>query len=182
MKSLSRVQLLATPWTAAYQAPPPMGWYSWNFPGGPVVKTLHFQCRGHRFDPWAGNIDPACHKTQPSPPKKKHIYRIEMPASDLLTQGTGAVVQTTERLSRSVPHSLGLYVGFVWRGTQRIPLNLLFIHISFLLIYLSAWFSVFIPALVLNQGEKSPEISSPKWCQAWQRVQPWGIIFLVSKS
>ena len=25
MKSLSRVQLLATPWTAAYQAPPPMG-------------------------------------------------------------------------------------------------------------------------------------------------------------
>ena len=25
MKLLSRVQLLATPWTAAYQAPPPMG-------------------------------------------------------------------------------------------------------------------------------------------------------------
>ena len=25
MKSPSRVQLLATPWTAAYQAPPPMG-------------------------------------------------------------------------------------------------------------------------------------------------------------
>ena len=25
MKSLSRVQLLATPWTVAYQAPPPMG-------------------------------------------------------------------------------------------------------------------------------------------------------------
>ena len=25
VKSLSRVQLLATPWTAAYQAPPPMG-------------------------------------------------------------------------------------------------------------------------------------------------------------
>ena len=23
----------------------------WNFPGGPVVKTLHFQCRGHGFDP-----------------------------------------------------------------------------------------------------------------------------------
>ena len=45
--------------------------------------------------------------------KKKHIYRIEMPASDLLTQGAGAVVQTTERLSGSVPHSLGLYVGFV---------------------------------------------------------------------
>jgi len=25
VKSLSRVQLLATPWTVAYQAPPPMG-------------------------------------------------------------------------------------------------------------------------------------------------------------
>ena len=25
VKSLSRVQFLATPWTAAYQAPPPMG-------------------------------------------------------------------------------------------------------------------------------------------------------------
>ena len=27
----------------------------WDFPGGPVVKALHFQCRGHRFDPWSGN-------------------------------------------------------------------------------------------------------------------------------
>ena len=26
-----------------------------DFPGGPVVKTLSFQCRGHRFDPWSGN-------------------------------------------------------------------------------------------------------------------------------
>ena len=24
-------------------------------PGGPVVKTPHFHCRGHRFDPWSGN-------------------------------------------------------------------------------------------------------------------------------
>ena len=22
-----------------------------NFPGGPVVKTPHFHCRGHRFNP-----------------------------------------------------------------------------------------------------------------------------------
>ena len=26
-----------------------------EFPGGPVVRTLCFQCRGHRFDPWLGN-------------------------------------------------------------------------------------------------------------------------------
>ena len=26
-----------------------------DFPGGPVVKTPHFQCRGHRFNPWWGD-------------------------------------------------------------------------------------------------------------------------------
>ena len=26
-----------------------------EFPGGPVVKTLHFHCRGHRFNLWSGN-------------------------------------------------------------------------------------------------------------------------------
>ena len=28
---------------------------SWDFPGGPVVKTPHSQCRGPGFDPWSGN-------------------------------------------------------------------------------------------------------------------------------
>ena len=26
-----------------------------DFPGGPVVKTPRFQCRGRGFDPWSGN-------------------------------------------------------------------------------------------------------------------------------
>ena len=26
-----------------------------DFLGGPMVKTPHFQCRGHRFGPWSGN-------------------------------------------------------------------------------------------------------------------------------
>ena len=26
-----------------------------DFPGGPVAKTLSFQHRGCRFDPWSGN-------------------------------------------------------------------------------------------------------------------------------
>ena len=26
----------------------------WDFPGGPVVNTLHFQHRVHGFDPWLG--------------------------------------------------------------------------------------------------------------------------------
>ena len=29
--------------------------YDWDFPGGPVVKTLCSQCRGHSFDPWSWN-------------------------------------------------------------------------------------------------------------------------------
>ena len=29
--------------------------YCWDFPGGPVAKTLHFQCRGSGFNPWSGN-------------------------------------------------------------------------------------------------------------------------------
>ena len=27
----------------------------WGFPGGPVVKTPQFQCRGHGCDPQSGN-------------------------------------------------------------------------------------------------------------------------------
>ena len=27
----------------------------WDFPGSAVVKTLCFQCRGRRFNPWSGN-------------------------------------------------------------------------------------------------------------------------------
>ena len=26
-----------------------------DFPGGPVVKTPHFHCRGRVFEPWSGN-------------------------------------------------------------------------------------------------------------------------------
>ena len=33
-----------------------------KFPGGPVVKTPCFHCRGHRFNPWWGNQDLTCCK------------------------------------------------------------------------------------------------------------------------
>ena len=29
-----------------------------NFPGGPVAKTLHSQCKGPAFDSWSGNKIP----------------------------------------------------------------------------------------------------------------------------
>ena len=29
---------------------------SMDFPGGPVVKTLHVHCRAHGFNPWSGDL------------------------------------------------------------------------------------------------------------------------------
>ena len=29
--------------------------FFWDFPHGPVIKTLYFQCKGWRFDPWLWN-------------------------------------------------------------------------------------------------------------------------------
>ena len=34
--------------------------YSGDFPGGSVVKTLCFHCRGHGFDPWWGDLNMLC--------------------------------------------------------------------------------------------------------------------------
>ena len=63
VKSLSRVGLLATPWTAAYHALPSMGFSgqeSWNeVPSSTSGKENPCQCRRlkrHRFDPWIRNI------------------------------------------------------------------------------------------------------------------------------
>ena len=33
---------------------------SGEFPGNPVVKTPHFSCREHGFNPWSGREDPVC--------------------------------------------------------------------------------------------------------------------------
>ena len=43
VKSLSRVQLLATPWTAAYQAPPPMGFSRQEYWSGVPLPSLIFK-------------------------------------------------------------------------------------------------------------------------------------------
>ena len=41
---------------------------SWDFPGGPVVKTLRFQCRGARVLSLLGEVP---HAMRRSPEKKK---------------------------------------------------------------------------------------------------------------
>ena len=43
-----------------------------DFPGGPVVKTPCFHCRGHGFDPWLGKQDPTCHVSGPKKGKKEN--------------------------------------------------------------------------------------------------------------
>ena len=42
LKSLSRVRLLVTPWTAAYQAPPPMGFSRQEYWSGVPLSSLPF--------------------------------------------------------------------------------------------------------------------------------------------
>ena len=45
-----------------------------DFPGGPVVKTLHFHCRGHEFDPgWRTKIPQA---TQCGQKKKNRLKKL----------------------------------------------------------------------------------------------------------
>ena len=49
VKSLSRVRLLATPWTAAHQAPPPMGFSRQEYWSGlplpsPIISTTVSNC------------------------------------------------------------------------------------------------------------------------------------------
>ena len=42
VKSLSRVRLLGTPWTAAYQAPPSMGFSRQEYWSGVPLPSLHY--------------------------------------------------------------------------------------------------------------------------------------------
>ena len=54
VKSLSRVQLLSTPWTAAYQAPPSMGFSRQDYWSGvplpsPLLLTVQFNHREENY-------------------------------------------------------------------------------------------------------------------------------------
>ena len=45
---------------------------SWDFPGGPVVKTLSFHCREQMFYSWSGNQDPTCCRCSKKQTNKKN--------------------------------------------------------------------------------------------------------------
>ena len=60
----------------------------WDFPGGPVAKTPHFQCKRPGFNPWSGNQipfattkslhtateDPTCHEEDQRP----HVLQLRL--------------------------------------------------------------------------------------------------------
>ena len=58
-----------------------------GLPSSPVDKIPYFHCRGHRFDLWSGNEDPACCIVQSKRETKNHsvyaffIYSLKMPTS-----------------------------------------------------------------------------------------------------
>ncbi|XP_061031563.1 coiled-coil domain-containing protein 57 isoform X3 [Eubalaena glacialis] len=53
-----------------------------DFPGSPAVKTPRFHCKGHGFDLWSGNWDPACHvellqEFESEMQKREHAFRLQ---------------------------------------------------------------------------------------------------------
>ena len=59
----------------------------WDFPGGPVVKTLCSQCRGHRFDLQSKNKIPLNTHTQ-TYTKKLSYSRIATEVLSAIENGT----------------------------------------------------------------------------------------------
>ena len=53
VKSLSRVRLFATLWTAAYQAPPSMGFSRQEYWSAVPSPSPPFHYRRHQLDPWS---------------------------------------------------------------------------------------------------------------------------------
>ena len=47
-----------------------------------MVKTLCFQCRGHGFDPWLGNLDPTCSAVCSQTEKKKKSIKVFMKSKE----------------------------------------------------------------------------------------------------
>ena len=54
--------------------------YLREFPGSPVAiaRTLCFHCRGHGFEPWSGNSDPASHVAKKKKKREREIYLIRL--------------------------------------------------------------------------------------------------------
>ena len=67
VKSLSRVRLLATPWTAAHQAPPSVGFSRQEYWSGVPLLSPNYNCSGRQYrkyfdsSPWHHQYTPLFH-------------------------------------------------------------------------------------------------------------------------
>ena len=53
-----------------------------DFPGGPVVKTLRFHCRGHRIDPGSGKFHMPCGAAKKKRKKKDSVLQDKKSSAD----------------------------------------------------------------------------------------------------
>ena len=80
MKSLSRVQLLATPWTAAHQGPPSMGFSRQEYWSGVPLPSPKITVAGMKlkmFAPWKESYDKPRQLTE----KQRHHFADKGPYS-----------------------------------------------------------------------------------------------------
>ena len=77
-----------------------------DFPGGPVVKALYFQSRGHGFSLWSGNGDPACSVEQPKKKKRKEcLFNFSEICINILVSN-----DTETRIKTNIPlHTLSCF-------------------------------------------------------------------------
>ena len=63
-----------------------------DFPGGPVIKTPCFHCRGPGFHPWLGKQNPTCHMAQQRK-KRKGRKKKRLGFQSWLSTTSGAVIE-----------------------------------------------------------------------------------------
>ena len=60
--------------------PPSSEGAEWDLPGGTVVRTPCFHCRGHGLDLCQGNYDSSCHASRPkqeNPDEQKRLWPLD---------------------------------------------------------------------------------------------------------
>ena len=74
VKSLSRVRLLATPWTAAHQAPPSMGFSRQEYWSGVPLPPLSLRLKLPKTPPEFQYFSRMTHRTQKRTDYVYHVY------------------------------------------------------------------------------------------------------------
>ena len=175
VKSLIRVRLLATPWTAAYQAPPSMGFSRQEYWSGVPLPYHHIMCiRGQSFNlvqlfatPWT-----AARQASLSITNSQSLLKLMSIASGMHPTISSSVVPFSSRLqafpaSGSFPVSPFFPSGGqsieVSASAQVLPVNIRDWFPLGLTGWISLWESQFLGRLIRSpggpQGERGLEFS-----------------------